>query len=101
MSDKAKRILCRITNSVVIAGVIILLIGLYYSIIKAGIPYQKFVNRSDVRGGSTLGAILSSVLPVRTVDVGAPILAMHSAVETMAAADMEALAGLVAAYFEV
>lgn len=40
MSDKAKRILCRITNSVVIAGVIILLIGLYYSIIKAGIPYQ-------------------------------------------------------------
>ena len=68
---------------------------------KAGIPYQKFVNRSDVRGGSTLGAILSSVLPVRAVDVGAPILAMHSAVETMAAADMEALAGLVAAYFEV
>ncbi len=68
---------------------------------KAGIPYQKFVNRSDVRGGSTLGAILSSVLPVRAVDVGAPILAMHSAVETMAVADMEALAGLVAAYFEV
>lgn len=68
---------------------------------KAGIPYQKFVNRSDVRGGSTLGAILSSVLPVRAVDVGAPILAMHSAVKTMAAADMEALAGLVATYFEV
>lgn len=40
MSDKTKRILCPMINSVVIAGGIILLTGLYYSIIKAGIPYQ-------------------------------------------------------------
>lgn len=40
MSDKTKRILCQTVNSVVIAGVIILLTGLYYSVIKAGIPYQ-------------------------------------------------------------
>ncbi len=40
MKDNMKRILCQIINSVVIAGVIILLIGLYYSIIRAGIPYQ-------------------------------------------------------------
>ncbi len=40
MKDKVKRILCQIINSVVMAGVILLLTGLYYSIIKAGIPYQ-------------------------------------------------------------
>ena len=45
---------------------------------RAGIPCQVFVNRSDQRGGSTLGAIASTMLPVRTVDMGMPILAMHS-----------------------
>lgn len=40
MKDNTKRIFCQIINSVVIAGVIILFIGLYYSVIKAGIPYQ-------------------------------------------------------------
>ena len=66
---------------------------------KSKTPYQKFVNRSDMRGGGTLGAIASSILPVRTVDVGVPILAMHSAVEMMAATDMEALTRLATAYF--
>ncbi len=67
---------------------------------QAGVPYQKFANRSDLRGGGTLGAILSQFLPVRTADIGAPILAMHSAVETMAESDMEALAKFTAAYFQ-
>lgn len=49
---------------------------------EAGVPCQRFVNHSDVAGGSTLGNILSSSLPLRGVDVGAPILAMHSARET-------------------
>ncbi len=66
---------------------------------KSKTPYQKFVNRSDMRGGGTLGAIASSILPVHTVDVGVPILAMHSAVEMMAATDMEALTRLATAYF--
>ena len=55
------------------------------------IPWQQFVNRADSRGGSTLGAIASSFVPVRTMDIGAPILAMHSARETMGAADQHAL----------
>ena len=59
------------------------------------IPVQDFVNRSDSRGGSTLGSIASALVPVRTMDVGAAILAMHSARETMAAADEEALIALV------
>ncbi|WP_297436626.1 M18 family aminopeptidase [uncultured Clostridium sp.] len=45
---------------------------------KAGVPVQRFVNRSDVRGGSTLGPIASSHLAVRTVDMGTAVLAMHS-----------------------
>ena len=63
------------------------------------IPYQRFVNRSDVRGGGTLGAVASTLLPVRTVDIGIPILAMHSARELMGTADMEALTAAVSAYF--
>ena len=65
------------------------------------IPYQKFVNRSDLRGGGTLGSIASSFLPVRTVDIGIPLLAMHSAVETMGAEDMKALTDLMKAYFDL
>lgn len=45
---------------------------------KAGVRVQRFVNRSDVRGGSTIGPIASSHLAVRTVDMGTAVLAMHS-----------------------
>lgn len=45
---------------------------------KAGVPLQKFVNRSDVRGGSTIGPISSTHLNIRSVDMGSPTLAMHS-----------------------
>ena len=54
---------------------------------KAGVPCQRFVNHSDVAGGSTLGNILASSLPLRGVDMGNPLLAMHSCRETAAAAD--------------
>ena len=63
------------------------------------IPYQKFVNRSDMPGGGTLGSLASSLLPVKTVDVGIPLLAMHSARELMATADQQALKDLVTAFF--
>ncbi|MBU3160596.1 M18 family aminopeptidase [Clostridium frigoris] len=45
---------------------------------KAGVPIQKFVNRSDARGGSTIGPISSTHLNIRSVDMGSPTLAMHS-----------------------
>lgn len=48
----------------------------------AGVPYQKFVNHSDIAGGSTLGNILTSSIPLRGVDMGNPIWAMHSVRET-------------------
>ncbi len=56
---------------------------------KAGVPCQRFVNHSDVAGGSTLGNILASSLPLRGVDMGNPILAMHSCRETGSVADHE------------
>ena len=56
---------------------------------KAGVPCQRFVNHSDVAGGSTLGNILASSLPLRGVDMGNPVLAMHSVRETGSVADHE------------
>ena len=55
----------------------------------AGVPCQYFVNHSDVAGGSTLGNILASSLPLRGVDMGNAILAMHSVRETGSVADHE------------
>ena len=54
---------------------------------NAGAPFQYFVNHSDVEGGSTLGNILTSSIPVRGVDMGNAILAMHSCRETGSVAD--------------
>ena len=54
---------------------------------KVGVPCQRFVNHSDVAGGSTLGNILAASLPLRGVDMGNPLLAMHSCRETAAARD--------------
>ena len=54
---------------------------------EAGVPCQRFVNHSDVAGGSTLGNILASSIPLRGVDMGNAILAMHSCRETGSTAD--------------
>lgn len=63
------------------------------------IPFQKFVNRSDIPGGSTLGTITSSWLPMQTVDIGVPILAMHSARETASIRDILSLQRLIEAFY--
>ena len=68
---------------------------------KEQIPYQKFVNRSDSAGGSTLGSIASSILPIRTVDIGIPLLAMHSSRELMGTADQESLVRLAQAFYSL
>ncbi len=44
----------------------------------AKVPVQKFVNRSDERGGSTIGPISSTHVNIDSVDVGTALLAMHS-----------------------
>jgi len=53
--------------------------AVYEEVCKAAnVPFQKFVNRSDVRGGSTIGPISSTHLNIRSVDIGNPTFAMHS-----------------------
>ena len=67
---------------------------------KAGAKYTKFANHSDVAGGGTLGPIISRHLPMRTVDIGVPILAMHSARELMGLKDEEDLTKLMMEFYK-
>ncbi len=66
---------------------------------KAGVPVQRYSNRADLPGGSTLGSISTAHLSVPTVDIGLPQLAMHSVCETAGAADTDFLISAMAAYF--
>lgn len=63
------------------------------------IPLQRFCNRSDLRGGTTLGSLISSWLPMPTADIGVPILAMHSARELMATDSQYYMDTLLQAFF--
>ena len=54
---------------------------------KAEVPYQVFLNRSDILGGSTLGNISGTQVALNTVDIGLPQLAMHSSYETAGSRD--------------
>ncbi len=67
---------------------------------RAGVPFQKFVNRSDERGGSTIGPISSTHLDVRSVDIGNPILAMHSIRELGGVKDHLAMAKVFAEFYK-
>ena len=58
---------------------------------KAGVKTQSFANRSDLAGGSTLGSIANTLVPVKTVDIGLAQLAMHSAYETAGTQDLHDL----------
>ena len=66
---------------------------------EAGVPVQRYSNRADLPGGSTLGNISTAHLSVPTVDIGLPQLAMHSVCETAGAADTEHLVKAMTAYF--
>jgi aspartyl aminopeptidase len=66
---------------------------------KWSVKYHTGVNRSDTAGGSTVGPILSSTLPIRGCDIGLPMLAMHSSRELAAVSDYEELKKCMQAYF--
>ncbi len=55
---------------------------------KVNVPLQYFTNRSDLRGGGTLGSISSSQVSIMSVDIGLPQLAMHSSYETAGVKDV-------------
>jgi aspartyl aminopeptidase len=65
---------------------------------RAGVPYQWFVNRSDLACGSTVGPMVSARLGVRGVDVGNPMLSMHSAREACGTADQPWMAAVLTEY---
>ena len=67
---------------------------------RENVPTQPFANRSDSPGGSTLGSIADTLLPVNTVDIGMAQLAMHSSYETAACADNAHLVNASRAFFE-
>lgn len=65
-----------------------------------GISLQTFAMRADLGCGSTVGPLVSSQLAIPTVDCGAPLLAMHSARETMALVDQLLTERLYGAFLE-
>lgn len=66
---------------------------------EAKVPYQEYTNRSNIRGGSTLGCISLSHVSIHSVDIGLAQLAMHSANETAGVLDIDYMInGLLAFY---
>lgn len=65
----------------------------------AGVPVQRYSNRADLPGGSTLGNISTAHFSVPAVDIGMPQLAMHACYETAGAKDTEYLVRAMSAYF--
>ncbi|MBR5124279.1 MAG: M18 family aminopeptidase, partial [Clostridia bacterium] len=65
----------------------------------AGVPVQRYANRADMPGGSTLGNIANTQVSLNTVDIGLPQLAMHSAFETAGARDTELMVKALTAFF--
>lgn len=66
---------------------------------KINVPIQNYTNRSDMRGGGTLGYVLLSKLSVNSVDIGLPQLAMHSSFETAGVKDIYFLHKALVAYY--
>lgn len=67
---------------------------------RAAVPYQVYLNRSDMAGGSTLGNLSANQVAVNCVDIGLPQLAMHSPYETAGVKDTEYLIRAAKVFFE-
>lgn len=67
---------------------------------RAGVNLQHYSHRNDLRCGSTIGPLTASTVGIRTVDVGNPMLSMHSCREMCAADDHEPMIRVLAAHLE-
>lgn len=68
---------------------------------EARVPFQDFVNRSDLRGGSTIGPINSQNLDILSIDVGNPLLAMHSVRELGGVKDHEDMIAVMKVFYSL
>ena len=73
---------------------------LLYICRRAKVPVQRYANRPDQAGGSTLGNIAATKTPILTVDIGMAQLSMHASLETIGARDVEHFVRAVAACYE-
>lgn len=69
--------------------------------LQAEVPFQTYANHSNIAGGSTLGNISTSQVSVKTVDIGLPQLAMHSAYETGGAEDIDYMVKALQCFYSV
>ena len=67
---------------------------------RVGIEPQHFAMRSDLLCGSTIGPITAARVGLRTVDVGNPMLSMHSCREVAGTADVEPMIDVLTAFFD-
>lgn len=68
---------------------------------ESNIPYQKFVNRSDMAGGGTLGNVSAGQLEIRSVDIGNPMWAMHSIRETSGVDDHKFMTDALTSFYNI
>ena len=68
---------------------------------KAGVPYQDYTNRSDLRGGSTLGRIALEKLSINALDIGLAQLAMHSIMETAGTKDIKYMVSALKEFYQI
>ena len=75
--------------------------GLFASLCgRVGVQPQHFVTRSDLACGSTIGPISAARVGLRTVDVGNPMLSMHSCREMAGCADVEPMIDVLRLFFD-
>ena len=66
---------------------------------RAGTPFQRYANRPDMAGGSTLGSIANTQVSLNMADIGLAQLAMHSCFETAGVADTAHMVRALRAFF--